>query len=86
LPSKALAFDIGTGTGVLAAVFAKRGVIKVIATDDDPRALDCAAENIARLKLAEPGYLERMASQGQTVKLERGGSQNVTVKVSDPGR
>jgi len=53
LPSKALAFDIGTGTGVLAAVFAKRGVIKVIATDDDPRALDCAAENIARLKLAD---------------------------------
>ena len=45
------AFDIGTGTGVLAAVLAARGVPTVIATDTDPRALACAAENIARLNL-----------------------------------
>ncbi|MCM2288072.1 MAG: class I SAM-dependent methyltransferase [Sulfuritalea sp.] len=44
-----LAFDIGTGTGVLAAVLAKRGVDRIVATDQDPRALVCARENIARL-------------------------------------
>lgn len=51
LPSKALAFDIGTGTGVLAAVLAKRGVKRVVGTDQDPRALACARENVARLGL-----------------------------------
>jgi methylase of polypeptide subunit release factors len=44
------AVDIGTGTGVLAAVLAKRGVA-VTATDLDPRALACAADNLKRLKL-----------------------------------
>ena len=52
LPSSKLAFDIGTGTGVLAAVLAKRGVKHVIATDQDPRALACARQNMARLGLA----------------------------------
>ena len=47
-----LAFDIGTGTGVLAAVLARRGVKHVVATDQDPRALACARENIARLGLS----------------------------------
>jgi SAM-dependent methyltransferase len=51
LPSLELAFDIGTGTGVLAAVLAQRGVARVVATDQDPRALDCARENIVRLGL-----------------------------------
>jgi SAM-dependent methyltransferase len=51
--SSSLAFDIGTGTGVLAAVLARRGVRRVIATDQDPRALACARENIERLGLAE---------------------------------
>ena len=49
LPSAELAFDIGTGTGVLAALLAHRGVQRVIATDQDPRALACAAENLSRL-------------------------------------
>lgn len=49
----ALAFDIGTGTGVLAAVLAKRGVSRIVATDQDPRALACAADNLARLGLAK---------------------------------
>lgn len=53
LPDTSLAFDIGTGTGVLAAVLAKRGVEKIIATDSDARALTCARENIARLELAD---------------------------------
>lgn len=45
------AFDIGTGTGVLAAVLARRG-LEVVATDTDSRALACAADNLARLGLA----------------------------------
>ncbi|MDT3705982.1 MAG: class I SAM-dependent methyltransferase [Thiobacillus sp.] len=52
LPSSKLAFDIGTGTGVLAALLARRGVKHVVATDRDPRALACARQNIARLGLA----------------------------------
>lgn len=51
LPATSLAFDIGTGTGVLAAILARRGVARVVATDQDPRALACAAENIAQLGL-----------------------------------
>ncbi len=51
LPSLERAFDIGTGTGVLAAVLARRGVKHVVATDQDPRALACARENITRLGL-----------------------------------
>ena len=42
LPSLNKAFDIGTGTGVLSALLAKRGVKKIVATDQDPRALACA--------------------------------------------
>ncbi|GAB3964006.1 class I SAM-dependent methyltransferase [Actinoallomurus acanthiterrae] len=53
LPAEALAFDIGTGTGVLAAVLARRGVARVVATDQDPRALACARENLTRLGLAD---------------------------------
>jgi precorrin-6B methylase 2 len=45
------AFDIGTGTGVLAAVLAKRGVGHIVATDTDPRALACARENLTRFNL-----------------------------------
>ena len=52
LPSSALAFDIGTGTGVLAASLARRGVAKVVATDTDARAIACATENIERLGFA----------------------------------
>lgn len=53
LPSLELAFDIGTGSGVLAAVLARRGVARIVATDNDPRALACARENLARLGLNE---------------------------------
>lgn len=44
-----VAFDIGTGTGVLSAVLARRHIEHVVATDQDPRALACARENLARL-------------------------------------
>jgi methylase of polypeptide subunit release factors len=52
LPARTLAFDIGTGTGVLAALLAKRGVARVVATEHEPRALACARDNIERLGLA----------------------------------
>jgi methylase of polypeptide subunit release factors len=52
LLTRELAFDIGTGTGVLAAVLARRGIARIVATDQDPRALACARENLSRLGLA----------------------------------
>ncbi len=52
--SKVVAFDIGTGTGVLAAVLALRNIDQVVATDQDPRALACARENLHRLHLTTP--------------------------------
>lgn len=45
------AFDIGTGTGVLSAILANRGVKNVIATDNAPRALECAQKNINQLEM-----------------------------------
>jgi methylase of polypeptide subunit release factors len=51
LPSSTLAFDIGIGTGVLAALLAQRGVKRVVGTDQDPRALGNARANIERLGL-----------------------------------
>jgi len=49
-----LGFDIGTGTGVLAAVLAMRsGIQRVVATDQDPRALACARDNLKRLGFAQ---------------------------------
>ncbi|HEY5310589.1 MAG TPA: class I SAM-dependent methyltransferase [Casimicrobiaceae bacterium] len=51
--SASRAFDIGTGTGVLAVVLARRGIARMIATDQDPRALVCARENIERLGLTK---------------------------------
>lgn len=45
------AFDIGTGSGILAAVLARRGIKRVVATDQDARALQCATENARNLGL-----------------------------------
>lgn len=59
LPSKALAFDIGVGTGVLSAVLARRGVQRVVATDQDPRALACARDNLQRLQLLDRVELQQ---------------------------
>ena len=50
IKDKTLAFDIGVGTGVLSAVLAQRGVQRIVATDQDPRALICARENLQRLR------------------------------------
>jgi SAM-dependent methyltransferase len=53
-----IAFDIGTGAGVLAAVLARRGIEHTTATDQDPRALACARENLERLGLTQQVQLE----------------------------
>ncbi|WP_031088248.1 methyltransferase [Streptomyces sp. NRRL S-1831] len=52
-PAISTAFDLGTGTGVLAAVLAHRGIQRVVATDISPRALACAKENVHRLTLTD---------------------------------
>jgi hypothetical protein len=53
LKVKSLAIDIGTGTGVLAAVLAQRDIKQIIGTDQDPRALACASANIQQLGLGQ---------------------------------
>jgi SAM-dependent methyltransferase len=50
---KFVAFDIGTGTGVLAAVLVRREVTHVVATDSDARAIACARENLTKLGVIE---------------------------------
>ena len=51
IQKNSIAFDIGVGTGVLSVVLAIREVQKIIATDQDDRAIACAKENINRLNL-----------------------------------
>lgn len=53
LPATGSAFDIGTGSGVIAAILAHRGLDRVVATDTSPRALACARENLTRLGCAD---------------------------------
>ncbi|WP_201587501.1 methyltransferase [Psychrobacter jeotgali] len=47
-----VAYDIGTGTGLLAIILAQRGVGQVIATDLNPRAIACARDNFERQELS----------------------------------
>jgi methylase of polypeptide subunit release factors len=51
LPETDTVFDIGTGTGLLAAILSRRGIRQVIATDNNPRAIACARENLERLQV-----------------------------------
>ncbi len=53
------AFDIGTGTGVIAAILAQRGINTIIASDQDPRALACAKFNLQNLGYAHQVQLVR---------------------------
>ncbi|AKN70969.1 methylase [Streptomyces sp. PBH53] len=53
LPPADTAFDLGTGTGVLAAVLARRGVGRVVGTDISPRARASALDTVRRLGLAD---------------------------------
>lgn len=50
-PTGKRVLDVGTGTGVLACLFARRGAREVVAVDRDPRAVRCARENVERLGL-----------------------------------
>ncbi|MCE7010421.1 class I SAM-dependent methyltransferase [Kibdelosporangium philippinense] len=52
-PNPHKAFDIGTGTGVLAALLAKRGAESVVAVDIEQRSVDCAHDNVTRLNLGK---------------------------------
>ena len=52
LAAATLSPDGQLSTGVLAAVLARRGIERVVATDQDARALTCARENVERLGLA----------------------------------
>jgi methylase of polypeptide subunit release factors len=58
LEDLSLAFDIGTGTGVLSAVLAHRGVKQVIGTDIHQRAVDCANDNFARLGISAAAHAQ----------------------------
>jgi hypothetical protein len=53
LPAGDVAFDLGTGSGVLAAVLLHRGVKRVVATDNAPVAIACAADNFEQLGLSD---------------------------------
>jgi SAM-dependent methyltransferase len=52
-PDRSLAWDIGTGTGVIAAVLARRGIARIVATELNPRALACARDNLRRLQIED---------------------------------
>jgi methylase of polypeptide subunit release factors len=71
------AFDIGTGTGVIAAILVTRGIKAVIATDNSARALNCAQENIEKLNLKSYITLEQ-------ANLFPGGSKKADLIVCNP--
>ncbi len=53
------AFEIGAGTGVISAVLSKRGIQKIIATDIDDRAIQCATSNIKNLNFSKQVHIEK---------------------------
>ena len=59
LPPRAQsAFDIGTGSGVIAALLARRGLQTITAPDNSPRAVACARANFQRLGLPQIRLLQ----------------------------
>lgn len=53
LHNPAVAFDIGTGTGVIAAILVQRGIKQVVATDNSERALHCAVANVQQFGMTQ---------------------------------
>ena len=51
IKQSSMAFDVGTGTGVLAVVLALRDIQKIVATDLSDRAIACAQDNVNQLSL-----------------------------------
>ena len=52
VPRGGAVLDLGTGSGIMALVAARSGAGRVVATDLNPRAVRCAAANVARYGLA----------------------------------
>ncbi|MGW8380121.1 class I SAM-dependent methyltransferase [Streptomyces sp. ODS28] len=80
LPGTGTAYDIGTGTGVLSAVLARRGVRRVVATDQEDRALDCARMNIAQLGVGDSVEVTR----ADLFPYEKGEEPRADVAVCNP--
>lgn len=53
LPAGDLAFDLGTGSGVLGAILLRRGMRRLVATDISARAIATARETFEQLGLAD---------------------------------
>ncbi|MEI7530567.1 MAG: class I SAM-dependent methyltransferase [Betaproteobacteria bacterium] len=53
LQKKSIALDIGAGTGVISILLAKKGIERIIATENNPRAIKCAKDNVKLLKLSQ---------------------------------
>ena len=58
-PPPQSAFDIGTGSGVIAALLARRGIPRIVATDLSPAALACARDNLTRLGVSAGVSVEK---------------------------
>ena len=69
-PNIQTAFDIGTGSGVIAAILAKRGIPDIIATDTNPKAIACAIANLERLGLDKAVNIMAKAQLGKTLAPE----------------
>jgi threonylcarbamoyladenosine tRNA methylthiotransferase MtaB len=74
-----LAFDLGTGAGVLAVIAAKIGAARVLAVDNDPLAVIAARTNIAanglgeRVEVLEEDLAVFLAAAAQRVSSGAGG-------------
>ncbi len=53
MPPGEVAFDLGTGSGVLAAILLRRGIGRVVATDTSARAIASARDTFGRLGFAD---------------------------------
>ncbi len=72
-PRPQLALDMGTGTGILAIVMARLWRCPVLAVDNDPAAVSCARENVARNRVA--GWVDVIEADGDRLM---GGRFDVT--------
>jgi len=69
LPPQGLTVDVGTGTGVLTILLARRGRAPLLATDTNAAALACAAENFARFRVQAELQAASMFGSAQEARL-----------------